>query len=492
MRKKIIALDIRFCGLTAVCVRRGLKGKWIEACESFEFEDDVLSEENLCSGLETVLEKIDPGGSVFMVSVPSDSVFFRNIRLPFKDVRKIRQILPFEMESLIPIPIEDVVIDFHTLADLNSNSAPVQDTHVVAGLMALSQVKYYLDILERYHIKPKVLTISGFSSASHLGSDSEMPGQWIFLSLDTHVCSIFAMMESHICLVRSFYPCTSADKCIEEMIRNIQHTIAGFEELFVFDFHPELVVLSGEIKIPGLDAHDMVKQITAHLDIQVKRMDLVRQAGIASRTMNAYAETASDAMNNAVALALIETENIKSLNFRKGPFAAINFWAENKSHVIKTGIIAMIVLLMSLGTLLMDTYYMEGRLDRVSRKINTIFRQTFPQITAIVDPLHQMRVEMEKLKETAFVPVEADQYVMKIDILNALSLNIPENVDVEFNRLVISQDSALISGDTDTFNSVDDMKNNLEKVEIFKKVDITSANMDRSGKRVQFKMKINL
>jgi hypothetical protein len=50
----------------------------------------------------------------------------------------------------------------------------------------------------------------------------------------------------------------------------------------------------------------------------------------------------------------------------------------------------------------------------------------------------------------------------------------------------------VISGDTDTFNSVDGIKNGLEKSNLFKKVVISSANINKSDNRVRFKLKINL
>jgi hypothetical protein len=56
-------------------------------------------------------------------------------------------------------------------------------------------------------------------------------------------------------------------------------------------------------------------------------------------------------------------------------------------------------------------------------------------------------------------------------------------------RLVIGPESLLIDGTTDTFNTVDDIKNRLEKANLFKSVSISSANIDRSDNRVRFKLK---
>ena len=51
-------------------------------------------------------------------------------------------------------------------------------------------------------------------------------------------------------------------------------------------------------------------------------------------------------------------------------------------------------------------------------------------------------------------------------------------------------DTVRMSGDTDTFNAVDTIKNRLEPSAYFSAVTITSANRDRTGKRFQFEIKL--
>jgi hypothetical protein len=58
--------------------------------------------------------------------------------------------------------------------------------------------------------------------------------------------------------------------------------------------------------------------------------------------------------------------------------------------------------------------------------------------------------------------------------------------------MVMSPDSVIISGTTDTFEAVDDIKSKLEQIDIFKKVTINSTNKDRTGKEVRFQMKVAL
>ena len=51
-------------------------------------------------------------------------------------------------------------------------------------------------------------------------------------------------------------------------------------------------------------------------------------------------------------------------------------------------------------------------------------------------------------------------------------------------------DTVRMSGDTDTFNALDTIKNRLEPSAYFSAVTITSANRDRTGNRFQFEIKL--
>ena len=103
-----------------------------------------------------------------------------------------------------------------------------------------------------------------------------------------------------------------------------------------------------------------------------------------------------------------------------------------------------------------------------------------------------MRIKIAAAKKNALLPGETGKHIRTIDILNNISKLIPKETDVKLTRLVIGEESVQISGNTDTFNSVDDIKSRLEQVKFFQKITISSANINRSDNRVQFKLKVHL
>jgi len=195
-------------------------------------------------------------------------------------------------------------------------------------------------------------------------------------------------------------------------------------------------------------------------------------------------------MNNALALALIEVIGIKGLNFRKGPFAIKKRWAEYKKNIMVSGGLAAGLLMVWLLTVSIDYYYKNKQLNALNSRITSIFQSTFPDVKKIVNPLQQMRVNIEEVRKVSLNPTGGQGNMLTIDMLNEISKNIPDDIDVKFTRTVIGEDNVVINGDSDTFNSVDAIKNRLEQSKAFKTVTIVSTTKENSSNRIKFRLKI--
>ena len=267
----------------------------------------------------------------------------------------------------------------------------------------------------------------------------------------------------------------------------MERALAAFEAQSPEDFIPERVLVS------GVAAADPVWQaeLADALDIPAEGLDLRRR--VPGLVMDAAADGWDPfRFDRALALALAGTSGKAGLNFRRGAFAPRRKWAEHRKTLIRLGVLALVVLVLGAVDIGLDVYFMNQRRSALDAEITAVFKSTFPEVTRIVDPLQQMRVKLADLKKTLFLPGDAGGALLNIDILNALSTLIPPETDVELTQLVMGPENVLISGNTDTFNTVDDIKNRLERQPDFKEVTISSANMEKSGKRVRFKLKIQL
>jgi hypothetical protein len=249
---------------------------------------------------------------------------------------------------------------------------------------------------------------------------------------------------------------------------------------------PSEVVLSGS-GMAGID----LERFGGSLPGAFRTSDLRRESGVAG-SEEVLPEWDPARMDGALALALAEIEGLQSLSFHRGQFPGKKILSRYRENLIKTGVLAAAVLVLMFVSLLVESFYQKQRIQELDRQIATVYSETFPGAKKTADPYQQMKIALQDLKKSASQPGESLPAVRSIDLLKSISAGISTDVSVVFDRMVVGPDAILISGTTGAFNAVDEIKGQLERIPAFKKVTISSANTDRSGKEVNFQIKVDL
>ena len=484
MSRKILGLDIRPDAVSAVLIDSSIKGTVIEAHGYVPLSGRKEDRNGLSASIETIEQKMDISDAICVVSFPADEISFRNIQVPFKGPKKIKKILPYELEPTLLFPVEDLIIDFiHIeIPDLTNTN------NLITAAVEKSKLQSFLDTLATFNIEPVIVTVGGYPTAFSLANFLDSHKNWFFVDIDNHKSTIFIILSGRVCLIRSF-PIHSAARLykIKSLCGNIRRTIYALEKILGLDFESN----GGFITGCGIDDLGFDKDMEQALGIPIERVDMLRFADIL-KPQSPPPSWNPSLMDNALSLALMEIEGAKGFNFRKGPFALKKFWEENKKNLIQTGVFFVLVLSLGWFNVFLDSYFMEKRLARLNHQITGIFTSTFPEIKNIVDPVQQMKINIQQAGNNALLPGETEKQIRAIDILNTISKAIPKEMDVILKTFVMGSESVSISGDTDSFNSVDNIKSKLEQTDIFKKIIISAANIDKFDKRVHFKLKVNL
>ncbi|UCD80769.1 MAG: PilN domain-containing protein, partial [Desulfobacterales bacterium] len=400
-----------------------------------------------------------------------------------KDSKKIRMVLPFELEPTVPYPVDDLVIDF---IDLESAGQSDQ-SEIIAVAVSRSELSPYIESLAEFKIDPEMITISGLPAAMCLAEKADPGEDRLFLEISNASSSLFIVRNGRLQLIRSFPHPVASDNRAWTLGASIRRTLAAYDEFCQTEFQPLDMMVTGA----GLNGATFEHDVSEILNFPVKRLNFADRLNIPLNSENLKPWNPA-LMDNALALTWMEIEGIKGLNFHKGQFAAKKIFLKNKKNVIRTGILAAAVLVLLFFSVISEYYTLNRQLERVNQQLIGIFQETFPEVKRIVDPFQQMQVKVQEVKKNAVIQTATTPHIRSIDILNSISKSIPQSITVDVTRMVISPDTVLISGNTDTFKSVDDIKSRLEQIEYFKKVTISSSNTDRSGKEVRFQLKVEL
>jgi len=482
MSRKVLSIDIRKESLAAVLVKTGLRENRVDTHAYIPIPDSEEGSKNIQAALEALTSQIDPAGCDCVVSISPEHFSYRILKVPFKETKKIRMVLPFELEPAVPFPVDDLVIDF---IDLESGHQGGQ-TELIAVAVPQAALNPYLETLAALKIDPEVITVSGLPSALCLARQS-VPGEdQLFLEVSKTTSTLFIVGDRGVKLLRSIPTPVNDDTRATALGAFVRRTLAAYGELSQADFQPPDLVMTGS----GLNGAAFDTNVADALDLPAKRLNICEHLDIPvdDEDVNPWDPAL---MDSALSLAMVEIEGIGGLNFHKGQFAAKKLFLKHKKNWIKTGIFAAAVIVLLMSNFILDSYRLNKKLEGYDRQIDSIFQASFPN-EKIEDAHRQMQINLEQARKNAQLQSAARPHLRSIDILNAISKSIPAGLTVDVTRMVISSDTVLISGNTDTFNSVQDIKSGLEQVDFFKRVTISSTNKNRSGKEIRFQMKVEL
>lgn len=483
MSRKVLGIDIRKESVSAVLVKTSLRENRIDAHAHIPLPEAAEDDNNFKTALNMLCNEIDPSGCDCVVSISADHFSYRIMQVPFKDSKKIRMVLPFELEPTVPFPIDDLVIDF---IDLES-AGQSDHSEIIAVAVPRTELSPYLESLAELKIDPEMVTVGGLPSAMWLASQADPGEDRLVLEIGNASSSLFIVSGGRLQLIRSFPTPAVADNRAGMLGAFVQRTLAAYDEISQTEFQPLDIVVTGS----GLNGAGLDNDVAEVLNIPVNRLNFADRLNIQMDSENTKPWNPA-LMDNALALALMAIEGLKGLNFHKGQFVAKKLFVKHKKSWIKTGILATAVMVLLFSSAIMENYTLNRKLDLIDQQITDVFKATFPQVKRIVDPHREMQVNLQEAKKRADTRSTAGPHIRSIDILNRISQSIPDSIKVDVTRMVISPETVIISGTTDDFESPDKIKGNLEQVEFFEKVTISSTNLDRSGNEVRFVLKVEL
>lgn len=487
MSRKYLGLDIGAEALSAVLIEIGLKRRGVESCVRIPIARSGTFEDNLNQAFKTLIDTVTVNGCTSVISIPTEKVTSRNMTVPFTDSKKIRQILPFELEPIIPFPIENLAIDFQKVETTEAGA------RILTIIGQIPDLSLYLQAAGTQHIDPETLLPGAYATAALLAGNADMPENWMLLDMFPERFTFFLIHNRKISLIRSFPVALSSADAGETICRRIQQTMAGLDAILKGGGPLADSLLSGAwVTGPEAGNDTLLSSISQGLELPIHKLDLFKTYEL-DKTGWEETHLPPHQMNNALAGALLTSEGPRNtINLRQGPLVQKSRFFEYKQAFYGIAATAAVAILFVFGNLLAEIYILEKEAARLNTEVINLFKSILPETRTIVEPVHQLQVEIEELKKKSFAKADTGSYLPAIDILFHLSREIPSSIDVRFSKLVVGDQSIMISGTTDSFNSVNEMKGRLEKNALFKSVKINSADMEQAEKRVRFKIQIQL
>jgi type II secretory pathway component PulL len=188
----------------------------------------------------------------------------------------------------------------------------------------------------------------------------------------------------------------------------------------------------------------------------------------------------------------VGNESFSQVNFRRDEFAFRSEVKEIKGKILYAGIWMLALLLLVSFDFYLKLDMKQRHYEDLNGEIRRVFSSTLPEIKNIVNEVQQMRAKIDELKREPLLSSEAGLEGMSVlDLMREITLRMPEGVRVDMRDLDINKGRVAITGETDSFKSVDKIKAGLQKFTGFKRVALTHAKVGTKGDKVEFKFSIS-
>jgi general secretion pathway protein L len=510
MAKHILGLDIGKSSLKAVLIEAGLRGSLrIVAWE----KADITGTHGIREALRRIQEVPVLTVPACQTSLAARNFSFRNMKLPFKDRKKILQTLPFELESQIPHPVESVLIDFTVLAQ-------AQGSDLFTAVIPRAEVEERIALLADYGFDAETIDIDTVAVAARLMEAVPADSLNVLLDVGSSETTGIFFKAGKILQIRSFpfggdhitkalsgalgisffeaearkkrgdteQAAEQIAEACQKLFASLKNTVSSLRMSGLVDEDPATVYLTGG----GSLYRKLAEEISRILAVPVERVNVTQLAGI-KPVGGDDAGWDSMIMNGALALALRPLTKGPGFNFRQGDLRrrGVPLKFDLGINLKRVGAVTALILLLAGGDLALSYLADKTRLDQLRAETASLLQENFPEVTRVVDPAQQFRAKIAEAKRLAAVSRGAASEGSILGVMKDLSEQVPDVFDFLITTLVFDGDRVDIRGEATGFDAAETIKKELEKTGRYESIAVSSSTV-KQGSRVEFELKTTL
>ncbi len=373
--------------------------------------------------------------------------YLSQLAFPFGGRRKIGLVIGGQLEELLPLPVEDMVIDF-------------QELGADGGVLAAAVPKSALAELNGQR-KIRNVSLQSLAALYALKWFKLLPQEpCVLLHCTGDAAVVMTLVRRRIVRLRHFFRSPHAAAVIDALREVAAETAST---------HVRYLMVGGD------DAPAEKVMIESALNINVELLDLYDYVNGEHLPAQGWAGL------GAAIMALNSKGEINLSGERHHTVSGVN----RAALYVTGGLAAISLLALSLSSL--DFYLKQRAYDYLSREPNRIYRAVFPKAPPVKDVARSFEQRIGNLDGPRGTSTE-NGAASPLSLLDEISSKIDPQVDVKLSEFVADDKEFAIAGTTTSFASLDKIKAALQQVKGMDRVELQSVDM-ASGGQVRFRFR---
>ncbi len=455
---------------------------------------------------ETILPQTSSRPSC-VVSLPPSDIMFRQIHLPFHDENRIKKTLPFELEPLLPLPVEEVVADY----------VPLPTEGLLAAACNRERIRKIIALVETHLGDVAVIDISAAAQALPLLEQKATGGAGLLLDVGASSTVALFYEKNAIVQIRSFAfggnaitralaeeascEIPEAEKIKIDAAYGANAAKAGeacrkfcAELLNTAEFLRLNETLHGaveQVTLTGGGAlfNPLKDQLEKAIGRPVELFDFSR-FGQSAIDEKAHGDYSPLIMNGALAAARRAQASRKSFNFRQGEFAARNMLGDFGARWKWAAVVACVIAVLAAVDVGLGYSLQMRQSADLKNQINVLFKKNYPQGNPLTDQVGQLKTKL--VSDRKAYGLDGGSGVLVIEMIRDISGLISPDLQIVIYHFHYENNWILLKGEAKKIDDVTSVKNALLKSTVIKNVVVNSTSLGKDGTKVDFDLKLEL
>jgi type IV pilus assembly protein PilM len=168
-----IGLDIGSSAVRAVQLRQGRRGSKLDHVGQVQLpigavrDGEIIEPDIVVAALKQLWRTFKLRGRKVAIGLANQQVVVRRLDLPYMTETELRQSLPLQVDGLIPIPVDQAVLDFCLLGEREAEDGARQ-VRILLVAAQREMVDELLDVVNRAHLQPVAIELDAFAALRSL------------------------------------------------------------------------------------------------------------------------------------------------------------------------------------------------------------------------------------------------------------------------------------------------------------------------------------
>jgi hypothetical protein len=423
------------------------------------FFETTPTDEDYITKLKEFFSEDERISATFYCSLSGDDIYYRLIDNPFNDSVKTQKSVEVELDSALPVPLEELVVTYSPLSRVNGLN------RVLGYGIRKEELKQKLNILTSAGIDAYIVDWDAVSLYT-LSTRIKPAGDQIQLlvNVERERAQLCFYSNEGLELARSIKP-GGAD--IADEIRATSRLIQQLtgKEL-------KKIYISA-----GSASEDVAQKLSSLLGVSSEPLSPVKFFNELEQL------PVSKEYHVVLPFATVLRGLYKKIligNFRTGEFSYRKSFAEIKSSLLVAGTVAILLIILAVG----DTIYKYKDRKSVYNQLQDELTKVCSEIIKGYAPDMDCAKEMRKLFSGNSSRLYSN--VKVIDVLRELSVRIVQNLTVDISEITEEGEKVRLKGKAPTLDTVDKIKTELSKSQLFSNVEVVDSKQDIDGKSFNF------